>query len=130
MTGWAVGSEEIPSHKDADTYAAELARLGVNCVRLHFLDRPDTENPVRNEGADRSPTAGPFTHGPRGLIRGDVDNSQEFDAERLDNLDYWVAQLKKNGIYVNFNLNVGRSEEHTSELQSLMRTSYAVFGLQ
>src|SRR3546814_4334023 len=24
---------------------------------------------------------------------------------------------------------VGRSEEHTSELQSLMRTSYAVFGL-
>src|SRR3546814_2045523 len=24
----------------------------------------------------------------------------------------------------------GRSEEHTSELQSLMRTSYAVFGLQ
>ncbi|RIA43765.1 hypothetical protein DFR49_1994 [Hephaestia caeni] len=108
MTGWAVGSEEIPSHKDADIYAAELARLGVNCVRLHFLDRPDTENPVRNEGADRSPTAGPFTHGPRGLIRGDVDNSQEFNAERLDNLDYWVAQLKKNGIYVNFNLNVGR----------------------
>src|SRR3546814_10104996 len=105
MTGWAVGSEEIPSHKDADTYAAELARLGVNCVRLHFLDRPDTENPVRNEGADRSPTAGPLTHGPRGLIRGDVDNSQEFNAERLDNLDYWVAQIKKNGIYVNFNLN-------------------------
>src|SRR3546814_4392122 len=91
MTGWAVGSEEIPSHKDADTYAAELARLGVNCVRLHFLDRPDTENPVRNEGADRSPTAGPFTHGPRGLIR---------------------------------------SEEHTSELQSLMRISYAVFCLK
>src|SRR3546814_15183332 len=42
------------------------------------------------------------------MIRGDVDNSQEFNAERLDNLDYWVAQLKKKGIYVNFNLNVGR----------------------
>src|SRR3546814_8030843 len=41
------------------------------------------------------------------MIRGDVDNSQEFNAERLDNLDYWVAQLKKNGIYANFNLNVG-----------------------
>src|SRR3546814_4913079 len=27
-------------------------------------------------------------------------------------------------------LNVGRSEEHTSELQSLMRTSYAVFGVE
>src|SRR3546814_7746019 len=101
-----------------------------------------------------------FTHGPRGLIRGDVDNSQEFNAERLDNLDYWVAQLKKNGIYVNFNLNVGRrfkagdgvpdadlpgpakgftyigpepialqkayrSEEPTSDIQSLMRTPEA-----
>ncbi|MCM8730561.1 hypothetical protein ACFO8O_06205 [Hephaestia sp. GCM10023244] len=108
MTGWAVGSEQIPSHKDAEIYAAELARLGVNCVRLHFIDRPDTENAVRNEGAERSPKAGPFTHAPRGLIRGDVDNSQEFNRERLDNLDYYIAQLKKNGIYVNFNLNVGR----------------------
>src|SRR3546814_8616797 len=29
-----------------------------------------------------------------------------------------------------FNLTVGRSEEHTSELQSLMRISYAVFCLK
>ena len=43
LTGWTVGGEEIPSHKDAETYAAALARLGVNCVRMHFLDRPDTE---------------------------------------------------------------------------------------
>src|SRR3546814_4096552 len=28
------------------------------------------------------------------------------------------------------NANIGRSEEHTSELQSLMRTSYAVFCLK
>jgi hypothetical protein len=108
LTGWTVGGEEIPSHKDAETYAAALARLGVNCVRMHFLDRPDTENKVRNEGADRGPNAGPFTHGPRGLIRGDVDNSRELNPERLDRLDYWFAELKKNGIYVNFNLNVGR----------------------
>ncbi|MBC9032007.1 hypothetical protein IAG41_06350 [Sphingomonas sp. JC676] len=108
MTGWVVGSEEIPSHHDAEIYAAELARLGVNCVRLHFLDRPDTESQVRNEGGDRAPGAGPFTHGPRGLIRGDLKDSQHFNAERLDNLDYWIAELKKNGIYVDFNLNVGR----------------------
>jgi len=108
LTGWTVGGEEIPSHKDAETYARALARLGVNCVRMHFLDRPDTENKVRNEGADRGPNAGPFTHGPRGLIRGDVNNSREFNAERLDRLDYWFNELKKNGIYVNFNLNVGR----------------------
>ncbi len=108
LTGWTVGGEEIPSHKDAETYANAMARLGVNCVRMHFLDRPDTESKVRNEGGPRGTGAGPFTHGPRGLIRGDVDNSRELNPERLERLDYWFAQLKKNGIYVDFNLNVGR----------------------
>jgi len=103
LTGWTIGGEEIPSHKDAETYANALARLGVNCVRMHFLDRPDTPDQMRNEG-----TGGPVTHGPRGLIRGDVNNSREINPERLERLDYWFAQLKKNGIYVNFNLNVGR----------------------
>ncbi|MGF7171713.1 hypothetical protein FHS91_003414 [Sphingobium xanthum] len=108
LTGWTVGGEQIPSHKDAETYAAALARLGVNCVRMHFIDRPDTPTEVRNGGADRGPNAGPFTNPPRGLIRGDVDNSREFNTERLDRLDYWFNELKKRGIYVNFNLNVGR----------------------
>jgi hypothetical protein len=108
LTGWTIGGEEIPTHKDAETYANALARLGVNCVRMHFLDRPDTETKPRNEGDGRGPNAGPVTHGPRGLIRGDVDNSRELNPERLERLDYWFAQLKKNGIYVNFNLNVGR----------------------
>lgn len=103
LTGWTIGGEEIPSHKDAETYANALARLGVNCVRMHFLDRPDTPDQMRNEG-----TNGPVTHGPRGLIRGDVNNSREINPERMERLDYWFAQLKKNGIYVNFNLNVGR----------------------
>src|SRR3546814_20122011 len=35
-------------------------------------------------------------------------SSDVCSSDLLDNLDYWVAQLKKNGIYVNFNLNVGR----------------------
>uniref|UniRef100_UPI0035C9BCC5 hypothetical protein n=1 Tax=uncultured Sphingomonas sp. TaxID=158754 RepID=UPI0035C9BCC5 len=108
LTGWANGSAEIPDHKAAETYAAALARLGVNCVRLHFLDRPDTQLPIRNEGAVLSATAGPFTHPPRGLIRGDLPDSQHFDAGQLDRLDYWIAQLKRNGIYADFNLNVGR----------------------
>lgn len=108
MTGWADGSAEIPHHKAADTYAAALARLGVNCVRLHFLDRPDTLMAIRNEGAATGPEAGPFTHPPRGLIRGDLPDSRHFNAEQLDRLDYWFAQLKKNGIYADVNLNVGR----------------------
>src|SRR3546814_2946416 len=38
-------------------------------------------------------------------------------------------RLKKQGVAVHLKTKV-RSEEHTSELQSLMRTSYAVFSLQ
>jgi hypothetical protein len=108
MTGWAVGSDQIPAHGAATVYARALARLGVNCVRLHFIDMPDSIAPIRNEGAARGPAAGPFTHRPRGLIRDDLPDSRHFNAERLDRLDFWIAELRKNGIYVNFNLNVGR----------------------
>jgi hypothetical protein len=108
MTGWALGSEELPSHEDAVTYAKALARIGVNCVRLHFLDMPDVPPQIRHENQDISPTAGPITHAPRGLIRWDQPSSREFSADRLDRLDYWTAELKKNGIYIDFNLNVGR----------------------
>src|SRR3546814_9714872 len=43
-------------------------------------------------------------------------------ALRIDDLDLHLAALRKVG--------VPRSEEHTSELQSLMRISYAVFCLK
>lgn len=108
MTGWTVGGEELPSHADATTYAAALARLGVNCVRLHFLDMPDIAAPIRDEVQGASAKSGPFTHPPRGLIRWDQPTSREFSADRLDRLDFWTAELKKQGIYVDFNLNVGR----------------------
>src|SRR3546814_2369524 len=47
------------------------------------------------------------------------------DAVMVDNAD-WLDKLE----YIPFLRDYGRSEEHTSELQSLMRTSYAVFCLQ
>src|SRR3546814_9209774 len=50
-------------------------------------------------------------------IRKLIDDSAETDAR--------IAALSRPG-----RLTAGRSEEHTSELQSLMRTSYAVFCLK
>lgn len=107
MTGWTPGSAEIPAHHEAEVFAAELARLGINCVRLHFLDMPDTTK-IRS-GAGPSGDAEPVTHSPVGLIDSSRSDTSHFNPTQLDHLDYWFAQLKKHGIYADFNLNVGHT---------------------
>ena len=87
FTDWSPGSVEIPPKEDEPMWAATLARYGVNLVRLHFLDLDS----------------------PRGLIDATKPDSRSFDPQQLDRLDYEVAEFKKHGIYVDFNLNVGRS---------------------
>jgi hypothetical protein len=87
ITDWSRGSTMLPSKEDATMWAATLARFGVNCVRLHFLDLA----------------------APRGLIDGTRDDTRSFDAAQLDRLDFWISELKRHGIYIDMNLNVGRS---------------------
>src|SRR3546814_1635904 len=52
-----------------------------------------------------------------------VAGQYEFDQYDGDDADYLIAVDGEGG-------HAGRSEEHTSELQSLMRSSYAVFCLK
>src|SRR5512141_1627529 len=40
LTDWSRGSVLLPPKEDAPMWASTLARYGVNCVRLHFLDLP------------------------------------------------------------------------------------------
>jgi hypothetical protein len=87
ITDWSRGSTMLPSKEDAPMWAATLARFGVNCARLHFLDLA----------------------APRGLIDDTRDDTRSFNADQLDRLDFWIAELKKRGVYINLNLNVGRS---------------------
>ena len=87
FTDWSRGSVEIPPKDDMPLWASTLARFGVNLVRLHFLDLDS----------------------PRGLIDASGNDSRSFDPQQLDRLDFEVAQFKKRGIYVDLNLNVGRS---------------------
>jgi hypothetical protein len=87
ITDWSRGSMMLPSKEDAPMWAAALARFGVNCVRLHFLDLA----------------------APRGLIDDMRDDTRSFNAGQLDRLDFWIAELKKRGVYIDLNLNVGRS---------------------
>jgi len=105
LTGFSVGSAEIPPHAEAEENAAELARLGVNCVRMHFLDMPVSQGTKED---DRGGTPLPRKNTPSGLIA-DGPTSRTLDPAALERLDYWFAQLRKNGIYVDFNLNVGRT---------------------
>ena len=86
ITDWSKGSVMVPSKEDAALWAATLARFGVNCVRLQFLDLPT----------------------PRGLIDGRRDDTRALDAEAFDREDFFIAELEKRGIYINFNLLVGR----------------------
>ena len=81
----ATAAATTPAKEAAPVLAGRLAQYGVNCVRFHFLDR----------------------RAPDGLIAARRQDTRALDPEQLDRFDYFVAELKKRGIYTNINLNVG-----------------------
>jgi hypothetical protein len=85
VTDWSRGSRQIPAKEDAPLWAATLARFGVNSVRFQFLD----------------------LQVPRGFIKSG-DNTRSLDPEQLDREDFFISELEKRGIYIDFNLLVGR----------------------
>ncbi len=66
--------------------AEHLASFGVNCVRMHFMDRP----------------------APLGILDASRSDTRTLDPAQMDRLDFFIAELKKHGIYVDLNLNVAR----------------------
>lgn len=87
ITDWTRGSVQIPDKDQAEFYARILARAGVNIVRLTFLD---------------------FV-APRGIIDANRNDTRALDAAQMDKLDWWIAALKREGIYTDLNLVVGRT---------------------
>ncbi len=75
----------FPAHADADKISARLVKFGINAVRFHHMDTEPA---------------------PNGLLTGDM---RSLDPDQLDRLDYFIAQLKKRGIYADLNLHVGRT---------------------
>ena len=84
-----VAKNAFPSHADAEKVAARIAKLGINLVRLHHMDNSDW---------GQSASIWDYAYKDR----------QRLDAAQLDKLDYLVAQLKRNGVFVNLNLHVSR----------------------
>jgi hypothetical protein len=72
----------FPMHEPTERVAARLARLGINCVRMHFMD----EYAI-------------WCNSPKGRM---------LDPQKLERFDYLVYQLKLHGVYTNLNLHVGR----------------------
>jgi len=66
-------------HAEIDRLADLFARAGINLVRIHHIDD----------------ATGIFS----------PNDGQYFLPERLDKVDYWIAQLKARGIYVDLDLN-------------------------
>jgi hypothetical protein len=83
----------FPNKQQAPQIAARLAKFGFNAVRIHNYEGYAGINGIW------TPTA-------TGSSRPKVP--REMDPQQLDKLDYFIAQLIHNGIYINFNLHVGR----------------------
>lgn len=73
-----------PDKSAAEGVARRLAKFGVNIVRFHHLD-------------NRSP---------RGILAAGGPDTRRLDPQQLDRMDYFISQLKAQGIYVNLNLHV------------------------
>lgn len=76
----------FPPKDKADAIARRLSAYGVNIVRFHHMDMQAF---------------------PNGIF---ADNGMEkLSPEALDRMDYFVAALKKEGVYTNLNLHVSRT---------------------
>lgn len=111
LTGWTRGGTLLPPKDQAEAWAKALARVGVNCVRMHFLDlrSRDMSKAAEDERLRKEAEAvgQRFRVRPNGIIDHRRDDNLGFDADAVDRLDYFIYQLKRHGIYTNLNLNVG-----------------------
>ncbi|NOZ20740.1 MAG: hypothetical protein GXP25_06580 [Planctomycetes bacterium] len=81
--GTAIGAAcAFGPHETSERIARHLAQCGCNLVRIHGLQNPST------------------TKGMSLVDYVNYDDSQHWNPEVLDRFDYFIAQLKKNGIYV------------------------------
>jgi len=73
----------FPDKDQAVRYAKRIASFGINAVRLHHMDN-------------------------REIWGKNFPDVTTLDPEKLDRLDWFIYQLKLNGVYVNINLHVSR----------------------
>ncbi len=90
----------FPTKEAAPKIAAHLAKLGVNCVRFHHMDSQSA---------------------PAGIFAAD---GVTLDPERLNRLDFFIAQLKEQGIYADLNLHVSRTHPDRPKAEKAGNPNY------
>lgn len=108
------GPANFPTHEQADKLAARLARFGLNCVRLHYMDA--------DYGNFRNPAE-------PGILADDATTQRRLAPEQIDRLDYLIAALKRRGIYVDVNLHVARYWDERDGFPDRNRRPWADKGL-
>ena len=94
----------FPEKEDAPLVAAFLARYGINGVRFHFFDT--------DGGQEYS------------IFDFSKNTTRKLNSDQLDKFDFFINELKKQGIYSNINLNVAR---HFLPGDSLPESEYLGF---
>ena len=84
----------FPEKDQAPAIAARMSKYGINLVRFHHMD-----NRAAPDGWWKT-----------------INPDRELDPEQLDNLDFFIAELKKKGIYADLNLLVSRPFRRGSDL--------------
>ena len=90
----------FPRHEDAEKVAARMAKFGINCVRFHHMD---------------------MMSAPGGIF---AQDGRTLDPGQLDRLDFFIAELKKNGIYADLNLHVSRTYPDRPRLEKWSNPDY------
>jgi hypothetical protein len=84
----------FPEYRDAPLIARHMAKCGINLVRFHHMD----------------------SQAKPGGIWTTLKPDRALSAEQLDRLDYFIDQLKRNGIYADLNLLVARPLDRGRDL--------------
>ncbi|MBN1812071.1 MAG: hypothetical protein JXA14_09575, partial [Anaerolineae bacterium] len=97
-------SAPLPPMHMAPVIARRLAKFGINCVRLHHIDHRWPDGILIRSGSGK-PAPGIIVDGVAGR---DQESTRALDPEAMARLDWFIACCKRNGIYIDLNLNVSR----------------------
>ena len=90
ITFWAnniCDAQVFPEKQYAASIVGHIKKMGYNLMRFHYIDGYWGNDPHI------------FTHG---------SSTRSLDPGNLDKMEYLINEFKKNGVYVNMNLNVAR----------------------